>query len=60
MDLSTSIEKLSKAFSDMTEENWDKLPGSNNPVESIDRQSIPDNAKFISLRPLIEHFYLED
>ena len=44
----------------MTEENWDKLPGSNNPVESIDRQSILDNAKFISLRPLIEHFYLED
>ena len=28
-------------------------------VESINRQSVPDNAKSISLRPLIEHFYLE-
>lgn len=32
-----------------------------NPVESIDRQSIyPTNTKLVSLKPLIEHFYLED
>ena len=34
--------------------------GTNNPVESINRQSTPDNTKSVSLRPLIEHIYLED
>ena len=36
------------------------MPGTNNPVESINRQSTPDNVKSVSLKPLIEHIYLED
>ena len=54
------LKKLSKAFSDISEEDWDELQGSNNPVESINRQSVPENAKLVSLKPLIEHIYLED
>jgi len=54
------LKKLSKAFSSLTEEDWDDLPGNNNPVESINSQSIPVNTKSVSLKPLIEHIYLED
>ena len=49
----------SKAFS-IIDDEWDELPGTNNPVESINRQSTPDNVKSVSLRPSVEHFYLED
>ena len=31
-----------------------------NAVELINRQSVPQNAKLVFLKPLIEHFYLED
>jgi len=51
---------LSKAFSCTNADEWDELPGTNNPVESINRQSMPYIVKFISLRPLVEHFYLDD
>ena len=51
---------LSKAFSSINDDEWDDLPGTNNPVESINRQSTPDNLKSVSLKPLVEHFYLED
>ena len=36
------------------------LPGTTNPVESINRQRIPQNVKSVSLKPLVEHMYLED
>jgi len=29
-------------------------------VESINRQSVPQNHKTVSLKPLVEHIYLED
>ena len=54
------LRKLCKAFSDLEENDWDDLPGTTNPVESINLQSVPENVKSVSLRPLIEHFYLED
>lgn len=54
------LKKLSKAFSDIDADDWDELPGSNNPVESINRQRVPKNAKLVSLKPLNEHIYLED
>ena len=54
------LKKLSKAFSGLTVEEWDDLPGTNNPVESINSQSIPPNIKSVSLKPLVEHIYLED
>ena len=44
----------------LEDEDWDKLRGTTNPVESINRQSIPDGTKLISLKPLVEHIYLED
>ena len=54
------LRKLCKAFSDLEENDWDDLPGTTNPVESINRQSVPENVKSVSLHPLIEYFYLED
>ena len=48
------------AFSSISIEDWQDLPGTNNSVESINRQSTPENVKSVSLKPLIEHFYLED
>lgn len=54
------LQKLCKAYSSISTDDWEELPASNNPVESINRQSTPDNVKSISLRPLVEHFYLED
>ena len=54
------LRKLSKAYSSLSVEDWEDLPGTTNPVESINRQSIPENQKLVSLKPLIEHIYLED
>ena len=54
------LKKLTKAYSALTEEDWDDLPGTTNPVESINRQSIPQNLTFICLKPLVEHIYLND
>jgi len=54
------LKKLCKCYSALDFDDWDQLPGTNNPVESINRQSTPDNTKSVSLRPLIEHIYLED
>ena len=54
------LKKLSKAYSSITPDEWDVLPGTTNQVESINRQSIPGNLKSVSLKPLVEHIYLED
>ena len=54
------LKKLCKAYSALDSDDWNELPGTNNPVESINRQSTPENVKSVSLRPLIEHIYLED
>ena len=54
------LKKLSKAYTALTAAEWDDLPDTTNPVESINRQSIPSNVKQVSLKPLIEHLYLED
>ena len=51
------LKKLSKAYTTLTVAEWDDLPATTNPVESINRQSIPSNVKQVSL---IEHLYLED
>ena len=60
VDTATNFKKLSVAYSAMSTEDWQDLQGTNNPVESINRQSTPENSKSVSLKPLIEHFYLED
>jgi len=54
------LKKLCKAYTALTAAEWDDLPATTNPVESINRQSIPSNVKQVSLKPLIEHLYLED
>ena len=56
----TVLRKHSKAFSDIDVDDWDELPDSNSPVESINRQSVPENANLVSLKSLIEYIYLED
>ena len=52
--------KLCKAYNALNFEDWDELPGTNSPIESINRQSTHDNVKSVSIRSLIEHIYLED
>ena len=54
------LRKLCKAYNSLEDDEWDDLPGTTNPVESINQQNVPGNAKAVSLKPLIEHFYLED
>ena len=54
------LKKLSAAYSSISFKDCNDLPGTTNAVESINRQSVPQNAKSVSLKPLIEHFYLED
>ena len=54
------LKKLSKAYSLLNSDEWDDLPATTNPVESINRQSVPQNVKSVSLKPLVEHIYLED
>ena len=49
MDAWAGAEKLNKACSDITGKDWDELPGTNNPVESINRQSVLYGAKSILL-----------
>jgi len=36
-------------------DDWEELYGTNNPVEFINRQSVPGNVKSIYLKPLLEH-----
>jgi len=36
------------------------MAGTTNPVESINCQNVPGTVKAVSLKPLIEHFYLEN
>ena len=54
------LRKLSKAYGSLTSEQWEDLPATTNPVESINWQSIPENMKAVSLKPLVEHIHLED
>ena len=54
------LKRLSSAFSSLSSDDWDDHLGATNPVESNNQQSIPQNAKSISLKPFVEHFYLED
>ena len=39
------LKKLCKAYSSISPEEWEDLPGTTNPVEPINRQSIPQNVK---------------
>ena len=54
------LKKLSIAYSSLSSDEWFDLPSTTNPVESINRQSIPQNQKAVSLKPLVEHIFLED
>ena len=42
-----ALKKLSKACSTIISDEWDDLLSTTNPVESINRQSIPENVKSI-------------
>ena len=54
------LKKLNVAYSSLSTDDWFDLPSTTNPVESINRQSVPQNQKSVSLKPLVEHIYLED
>ena len=49
---------FTKAYTLLSEETWEKAPNTNNPVESINKQSIPEKGN--SLEPLLENIYRED
>jgi len=49
---------FTKAYTLLPEETWEQAPNTNNPGESINRQSIPEKAN--SLEPLLENIYRED
>ena len=49
---------FTKAYTLLSEETWEKAPSTNNPVESINKQSIPEKGN--SLEPLLENIYRED
>ena len=49
---------FTKAYTLLSEETWEKGPNTNNPVESINKQSIPEKGN--SLEPLLENIYRED
>lgn len=49
---------FTKAYTLLSEETWEKGPNTNNPVESVNKQSIPDKGN--SLEPLLENIYRED
>ena len=49
---------FTKAFKEMTEKDWEEGPSTTNPVESLNRQSVPDSCTV--LRTLLENIYLED
>ena len=47
-------------YSSITPDDWCDLPGTTNPVESINHQNVPQNVNSVSLRPLVEHIYVKD
>ena len=49
---------FTKAYTLLSEETWEKAPNTNNPVESINKQSIPEKGN--SLELLLENIYRED
>ncbi len=46
-----------KAYTSRDEEDWDETSNTNNPVESINRQSFKSKN---NLNVILEHIYLED
>lgn len=49
---------FTKAYTKLSEKDWEHAPKTTNPVESINRQSV--HQKGSSLHTLMENFYLED
>jgi len=49
---------FTKAYTLLSEETWEKAPNTNNPVEGINKQSIPEKGN--SLEPLLENIYPEE
>ncbi|EDO33100.1 predicted protein [Nematostella vectensis] len=54
------LQMFTKAYTQMTDSQWDSCPSTTNPVESINRESVPKDGRQRTMYEVLSHLYRAD